>query len=179
MPMESTKVMDAAEIRRALTRIAHEIVEKNKGAEDLVLVGIRNKGVPMAKRLADMIHSLESIDIPVGNLDITLYRDDIGMRQPEVFGTNIPVDVTGKRVVLVDEVIYTGRTTRAALDALIDLGRPGCIQLAVLIDRGHRELPIRPDYVGKNLPTSRREMVKVQLLELDGQDAVFIEKPSE
>lgn len=179
MAVESTKVMDAEEIRRAMTRIAHEIVERNKGAENMVLVGIRRKGVPLAKRLAALINCFESVEIPVGSLDIALYRDDIELRRPEVRGTEIPFDISGQKVVLVDEVIFTGRTTRAALDALVDLGRPECIQLAVLIDRGHRELPIRPDYVGKNLPTARKEKVNVQLTELNGEDAVLIEKPSE
>jgi len=179
MAPETTRVMDAEEVRRALTRIAHEIIEHNKGAENLVLVGIRRKGVPLAHRLASLIRSFEGLEVPVGSLDIALYRDDIHTRHPEVRGTDIPVDITGKNVVLADEVIFTGRTVRAALDALMDLGRPASIQLAVLIDRGHRELPIRPDYVGKNLPTSRKEMVNVLLAELDHEDGVLIEKPSE
>jgi pyrimidine operon attenuation protein / uracil phosphoribosyltransferase len=189
---QRTQVMDAEEIRRALTRVAHEIVEKNRGTEHLALVGIQTKGVPLAHRLASIIERVEGSPIPVGTLDITLYRDDVlfphHAQSPEpragakrhglhpVRETEIPFDVTGRRVVLVDEVFFTGRTIRAALGALMDLGRPEAIQLAVLVDRGHRELPIRPDFVGKNLPTARREHVVVQLQELDGQDAVFIEK---
>jgi pyrimidine operon attenuation protein / uracil phosphoribosyltransferase len=175
--MGRTRVMDADDLRRVLTRIAHEIVEKNRGAADLALVGIQSKGVPLARRLSALVRQFEGAEVPVGSLDITLYRDD-AFRGPHVVrATEIPFDVNGKRVVLVDEVFFTGRTIRAALDALIDLGRPSAIQLAVLVDRGHRELPIRPDYVGKNLPTSRREHVEVHLLELEGDDAVFIEKP--
>jgi pyrimidine operon attenuation protein/uracil phosphoribosyltransferase len=184
--------MDAEEIRRALTRVAHEIVEKNRGTEHVALVGIRTKGVPLAHRLAAIIERVEGVPVPVGTLDITLYRDDVlfparaERREPgagvkrhglhPLRQTEIPFDVTGRKVVLVDEVFFTGRTIRAALGALMDLGRPESIQLAVLVDRGHRELPIRPDFVGKNLPTARREHVVVQLQELDGQDAVFIEK---
>jgi pyrimidine operon attenuation protein/uracil phosphoribosyltransferase len=173
-----TRVMDADDLRRALTRIAHEIVEKNRGAEDLALVGIQSKGVPLARRLGDLIEQFEGVQVPVGSLDITLYRDDVFRRTSvaEVRATEIPFDVSGRRVVLVDEVFFTGRTIRAALDALIDLGRPATIQLAVLVDRGHRELPIRPDYVGKNLPTALREHVAVHLQELEGDDAVYIEK---
>ena len=176
-----TRVMDADDVRRVLTRIAHEIVEKNRGAQDLALVGIQSKGVPLAQRLSRLIQQFEGVEVPVGSLDITLYRDDVFQRPQlaAVRATEIPFDVAGKRVVLVDEVFFTGRTIRAALDALIDLGRPAQIQLAVLVDRGHRELPIRPDYVGKNLPTSRREHVKVHLQEVEGADAVFIDKPGE
>jgi pyrimidine operon attenuation protein/uracil phosphoribosyltransferase len=170
------RVMDADDLRRALTRIAHEIIEKNRGAADLALVGIQSKGVPLAHRLGALIHQFEGVEVPVGSLDITLYRDDVFRRPHPVRVTEIPFDVAGKRVVLVDEVFFTGRTIRAALDALIDLGRPEAIQLAVLVDRGHRELPIRPDYVGKNLPTSRREHVEVHLQELEGEDAVYIDK---
>jgi len=169
-------VMDSDEIRRALTRIAHEIIEKNKGAERLAIVGIRRKGVPLAERLAKLISEIEGTRVPVGSLDITLYRDDIATRQPTVGPTDIPFDINGRTIVLVDEVIYTGRTIRCALDALMDMGRPAAIQLAVLIDRGHRELPIRPDYVGKNLPTSRKELVDVQLAEIEGEDKVLIRK---
>lgn len=176
--MARTKVMDADDLRRALTRIAHEIVEKNRGAADLALVGIQTKGVPLARRLGTLIRQFEAVEVPVGSLDITLYRDDVFRRPHAVRATEIPFNVDGKRVVLVDEVFFTGRTIRAALDALIDLGRPEAIQLAVLVDRGHRELPIRPDYVGKNLPTSRREHVEVHLQELEGDDAVFIDKPA-
>jgi pyrimidine operon attenuation protein/uracil phosphoribosyltransferase len=178
-------VMDAEEIRRALTRVAHEIVERNRGAEHLVLVGVRTRGVPLARRLADTIERVEGAPVPVGALDVTLYRDDVVSPRPShgapaaarVPGpTEIPFDVSGRRVVLVDEVFFTGRTIRAALGALMDLGRPEAIQLAVLVDRGHRELPIRPDFVGKNLPTARREHVDVRLQETDGEDAVYIEK---
>ena len=173
------QVMNGDDIRRALTRIAHEVVEKNRGAEGVVLVGIQRKGAPLARRLQGLIHQFEGVDVPVGTLDITLYRDDVLSRPHEVRSTHVPVDLTGKTVVLVDEVFFTGRTVRSALDALIDLGRPAAIQLAVLVDRGHRELPIRPDYVGKNLPTSRREYVTVRLQEMEGEDAVLIEKPTE
>jgi len=173
---EKARVMDADAVRRALERIAHEIVEKNAGIEDLVLVGIRRRGVPLATRLAGRIRAIEGSSVPVGVLDITLYRDDLGMtgQQPQVHQTHIPFPVTGKKVVLVDDVIFTGRTVRAAMDAIMDLGRPASIQLAVLLDRGHRELPVRPDYVGKNVPTSRREVVAVRLTETDGEDAALI-----
>jgi pyrimidine operon attenuation protein/uracil phosphoribosyltransferase len=174
--MVRTQVMDADEIRRALTRVAHEIVEKNRGPERLALVGIQSKGAPLARRLAALIGRFEGVEIPVGSLDITLYRDDALSRPHTVRHTDIPFDITGRHVVLVDEVFYTGRTTRAAMDALMDLGRPDSIQLAVLIDRGHRELPIRPDFVGKNLPTATREYVAVELQEMNGADAVFIVK---
>lgn len=176
---ESVQVMTRDDIRRALTRIAHEIIEKNRGAEGLVLVGIQRKGGPIAARLEQLIQQFERVSVPVGLLDITLYRDDALERPHEVRSTQMPVDLHGKTVVLVDEVFFTGRTARAALDAVIDLGRPAAVQLAVLVDRGHRELPIRPDYVGKNLPTARREHVTVRLQELDGEDAVFIEKAPE
>jgi pyrimidine operon attenuation protein / uracil phosphoribosyltransferase len=170
-------VMTADDIRRALTRVAHEIIEKNRGAEALVLVGIQRKGAPLAARLQQLIRQIEETEVPVGTLDITLYRDDVLDRPHEVRSTRVPVDVTGKTVVVVDEVFFTGRTVRAALDAVVDLGRPAAVQLAVLVDRGHRELPIRPDYVGKNLPTARREHVTVCLREIEGEDAVYIEKP--
>ena len=172
-------VMAEDEIRRALTRIAHEIVEKNRGAEALVLVGIQRRGAPLAARLRELIRQFEGVEVPLGTLDITLYRDDALSRPHEVRSTHVPVNLTGKTVVLVDEVFFTGRTVRAALDAIIDLGRPAAVHVAVLVDRGHRELPIRPDYVGKNLPTSRREHVAVRLHEIDGEDAVYIEKPPE
>ncbi len=175
-PVRSVQVMSAEEIRRALTRIAHEIVEKNHGADGLVLIGIQRKGAPLAARLQQLISRFEGVDVPVGVLDITLYRDDVLDRPHEVHATRMPVDLTGRKVVVVDEVFFTGRTVRAALDALTDLGRPAAVQLAVLVDRGHREFPIRPDYVGKNLPTSRREYVMVRLLEIEGDDAVLIEK---
>ena len=173
---DSGQVMDSDDMRRVLTRIAHEIIERNKGAEKLAIVGIRRKGAPLAYRLADLISTIEGAKVPVGVLDITLYRDDIATRQPAVGTTDIPFEVTGRVIVLVDEVIYTGRTVRSALDALMDIGRPASIQLAVLIDRGHRELPVRPDYVGKNIPTSRAEMVDVQLTEIEGGDRVCIRK---
>ena len=168
--------MSAEDVRRALTRIAHEIIEHNRGVRNLVLVGMRTRGIPLARRLAEKLDELENVRVPVGELDITLYRDDIGMRavQPLVGSTAIPVDVSGKEIVLVDDVLFTGRSVRAALDALIDYGRPKAIQLAVLVDRGHRELPIRPDYVGKNVPTSLDEDVAVLLREIDGADGVEI-----
>jgi pyrimidine operon attenuation protein/uracil phosphoribosyltransferase len=169
-------VMDADEMRRALTRIAHEVLEKNKGVRGLAIVGILRKGAPLARRLAETIQKIEGTPVPVGELDISLYRDDFRTYQPRVGTTSIPFDIEGKTLVLVDEVIYTGRTVRAALGALVDLGRPAVTQLAVLIDRGHREVPIRPDYVGKNLPTSRHEFVKVYLQELEGEDKVVIFK---
>jgi pyrimidine operon attenuation protein/uracil phosphoribosyltransferase len=173
---EKARVMDGPAMTRALKRIAHEITERNKGAEDLVLVGIRRRGVPLAQRLGRYLQEFEGVTVPVGVLDITLYRDDLTTRgdHPLVYRTEIPFRLTGKKVVLVDDVLYTGRTVRAALDALIDLGRPAEIQLAVLVDRGHRELPIRADYVGKNLPTSRREQVEVKVEEVDGRDEVLI-----
>ena len=170
------ELIDAAEMDRAITRIAHEILEKNKGTDDLVLIGIRTRGVPLAERLAAKIEKIEGIKLPTGILDITLYRDDLSTvaQQPIVHRTEIPFDITGKKVVLVDDVLYTGRTVRAALDALIDLGRPLQIQLAIMIDRGHRELPIRADFVGKNLPTSKKEVVDVNLEEIDEKDAVLL-----
>lgn len=163
-------------MRRAWTRIAHEILEKNKGVQGLAIIGILRKGAPLAQRLGDTIQRIEGTPVPVGVLDISLYRDDFRTYQPKVGTTQIPFDIEGKTLVLVDEVVYTGRTVRAALGALNDLGRPAVTQLAVLVDRGHRELPIRPDYVGKNLPTSRHEFVKVFLSELDGEDKVVIYK---
>jgi pyrimidine operon attenuation protein/uracil phosphoribosyltransferase len=172
------QVLDEQGIDRALTRIAHEILEKAQGTESLALVGIRTRGVSLARRIAAKIQAIEDTAPPVGALDITLYRDDLGLMagQPAVKATEIPFSIKGKTVVLVDDVLFTGRTIRAALDALIDLGRPKMIQLAVLVDRGHRELPIRPDYVGKNLPTSRREAVAVLLKEHDGEDRVVIQE---
>ncbi len=170
------ELMDAEGIRRCLTRIAHEIVEKNRGTEDLVLVGVRTRGVPLARRLASLIAEFEGVELAVGVLDITLYRDDLTTiaEQPVVHETLIDFDIMGKNVVLVDDVLFTGRTIRAALDALMDLGRPSSIQLAILIDRGHRELPVRADYVGKNIPTSRSELIEVCLEEIDDQDAVVL-----
>jgi pyrimidine operon attenuation protein/uracil phosphoribosyltransferase len=175
-PSTETLVMDADEMRRAWTRVAHEILEKNKGVAGLAIVGILRKGAPLARRLGEAITRIEGVEIPVGELDISLYRDDFRTYQPRVGTTRIPFDIEGKNLVLVDEVIYTGRTVRAALGALVDLGRPSVTQLAVLVDRGHRELPIRPDYVGKNLPTRRTEFVKVYLAELEGVDKVVIDK---
>jgi pyrimidine operon attenuation protein/uracil phosphoribosyltransferase len=172
--------MDEAEIRRATIRIAHEIIERNKGATGVALVGIAARGDDLARRLAAELLRIESADVPVGALDITFYRDDIGLRAeaPEVHETRIDFDVTGKTVVLVDDVLFTGRTIRSALDALVDFGRPRAVQLAVLVDRGHRELPIRADYVGKNVPTRADEQVRVALREVDGEDAVFVGAPS-
>ncbi|HHT65027.1 MAG: bifunctional pyr operon transcriptional regulator/uracil phosphoribosyltransferase PyrR [Caldicoprobacterales bacterium] len=173
---EKAQIMDETAINRALSRIAHEIIEKNKGTSNIVLVGIQRRGVPMARRLAAKICEFEGKKVPVGILDITLYRDDLSTlsEQPVINGTEIPFDITGKVVVMVDDVLFTGRTARAAMDALIDMGRPIAIQFAVLIDRGHRELPIRADYVGKNVPTSRSEVVNVQLVEIDDINRVVI-----
>jgi len=175
---EKAQILDQAGIQRAVTRIAHEIVERNKGTNDLVLIGLRSRGVDLARRIAQELKIIDGADIPVGTLDVTLYRDDLGRvgLQPVVRKTDIPFPINERRVVLVDDVLYTGRTIRAALDSLIDLGRPRLIQLAVLVDRGHRELPIRADYVGKNVPTSRQEQVQVLLTEEDGVDGVLIVK---
>jgi len=163
-----TGVFDAGDLRRAHTRIAHEIVERNRGADDVVLVGLYTRGVAIAHRLAAAIAEFENVEVPVGALDVAFFRDDIALRPVTPAGpTEIPVDVTGRTIVLVDDVLFTGRTVRAALDALTELGRPQSVQLAVLVDRGHRELPIRPDYVGKNLPTSLEEDVRVRLTETD------------
>lgn len=169
-------IMDSEAIRRALVRIAHEIIEKNKGVEDVVIVGIRTRGVPLAQRIAAEINAIENCEMTVGMLDITLYRDDLSTLgyNPVVHGTDINFELSGKHVVLVDDVLYTGRTIRAALDAVIDMGRPKTIQLAVLVDRGHKELPIRADYVGKNVPTSQKETIEVVLNEIDGTDEVYI-----
>ncbi|MGZ8784868.1 MAG: bifunctional pyr operon transcriptional regulator/uracil phosphoribosyltransferase PyrR [Acidimicrobiia bacterium] len=172
-----TKVMEPEEIDRALRRIAHEILERNKGAEDVILVGIHTRGVPLAERLRLIIDEYENVKVPVGTLDIGLYRDDLDRRPTTELGaTAMPEDPSGRTVVLVDDVLYTGRTIRAALDAMADLGRPQAIQLAVLADRGHRQLPIRPDYVGKNLPTSSNERVMVRLQETDGREGIWIEE---
>jgi pyrimidine operon attenuation protein / uracil phosphoribosyltransferase len=169
-------VLDAEEIRRALTRIAHEILERTHGGDEVILLGIPTRGVPLARRLAARIGEFEGLKVPCGSLDVTMHRDDLRLRPARALGrTDLPVGgVDGKTVVLVDDVLYSGRTVRAALDALNDLGRPRAVQLAVLVDRGHRELPIRADYVGKNLPTSQREVVHVLLVEVDGVDAVTI-----
>jgi pyrimidine operon attenuation protein / uracil phosphoribosyltransferase len=170
-------VLEQAEINRALSRIAHEILERNRGAEQVVLLGIPTRGVPLAGRLAARIAQVEGQQVPHGSLDVTMYRDDLRLRPARTLGrTEVPGDgIDGKTVVLVDDVLYSGRTVRAALDALNDLGRPLAVQLAVLVDRGHRELPIRADYVGKNLPTSQQEVVRVLLTETDGEDAVLLE----
>lgn len=169
-------LLDENAIRRSLIRISHEIIEKNKGVEDIVLIGIKRRGYPLAKRLGDQIQKIEGITLPVGYVDITLYRDDIVelTEQPEVESLDLGVSVKGKKVILVDDVLYTCRTVRAAIDAIIDVDRPKSIQLAVLIDRGHKELPIRADYVGKNIPTSKNEIVGVQISEIDGMDSVNI-----
>ena len=175
---EKAEIIDADGLRRIITRIAHEIVERNKGVGDLVLVGIRRRGVPLAARMSQKIGEFEGKAPVEGSLDITLYRDDLSKvaHQPVVGSTEIPVDINDKVAVLVDDVLYTGRTVRAAMDALIDFGRPRSIQLAVVIDRGHRELPIRADFVGKNVPTSRKEVIGVKLVEIDGVDSVIIKE---
>ena len=172
--------MDADRMSRAITRMAHEILERNRGLDELALVGIRTRGVPIARRLARTLREINGDDIPTGSLDITLYRDDL-MRhavgpQPVVRRTEIPFSIDDRKILLVDDVLYTGRTIRAALDALIDFGRPRAIQLIVLVDRGHRELPIKADYVGKNLPTSLKQSVQVRLQEIDGVDEVALEE---
>ena len=169
-------LMDDKAIKRTLTRISHEIIEKNKGTENLVLLGIKSRGVPLANRIAELINMFEGEDVEVGSVDITKYRDDL--KKPENLkehnSIELGVDVTGKKIILVDDVLFTGRSVRAAIDAIIDRGRPEMIQLAVLVDRGHRELPIRADYVGKNIPTSRKEDISVQLVEKDGVDCVSL-----
>lgn len=171
-----TQLLDDKSISRTLTRIAHEIIEKNKGVEDIVLVGIKRRGYPLAQRIAAAIEKIEGVAIAVESVDITLYRDDLSAigDQPVVKNKNLNVLIKDKIVILIDDVLYTGRTARAAIDAVIDCGRPKVIQLAVLIDRGHRELPIRADYVGKNIPTSKEELVSVELIEIDGADSVKI-----
>jgi len=174
-------IMNAEEMRRAIVRLSHEIVESNNGIEGLILVGIRKRGVPLAERIRKQITAIEGEEVPLGVLDITLYRDDVYKvaLQPQVGSTEIPISVENAVVVLIDDVLFTGRTVRAALDAVMDFGRPRAIRLAVLVDRGHRELPIRADFVGKNLPTSHLEIVQVCLEETDGLDAVTIEEPGE
>ena len=171
-------IVNVEEMRRAIVRISHEIVERNRGIEDVVLVGIRRRGVPIAERIQANIRDFEGADVPLGILDITFYRDDLQKvaQQPIARTTELPFAIDDKVVVLVDDVLFTGRTVRAALDALIDFGRPRAIQLAVLVDRGHRELPVRADFVGKNVPTSRREVVHVHMLEMDGEDGVHIDE---
>ena len=177
--MSERRILDADELRRALARIAHEIVERNGGTDDLVLVGVRSRGVPLARRLAALIEQHEGVSLPVGTLDITFYRDDLTQlaHAPIVKKTQSMPEIAGRTVVLVDDVLFTGRTVRAALDALTDHGRPRTVRLAVVVDRGHRELPIRPDHVGKNLPTSREEIVHVRLVETDSADEVVITRP--
>ncbi len=173
--------MAAEEVRRALVRVSHEIVEKHGGTAGLALVGIQRRGVPLAHRIRAAIEAHEGVSLPVGTLDITFYRDDLSRiaRQPLVKGTDLPFDLERSTLVVVDDVLYTGRTVRAAMDALVDHGRPAAVRLAVLVDRGHRELPIRADHVGKNVPTSRSEVIKVHLQEVDGEDEVVIERPPE
>jgi pyrimidine operon attenuation protein/uracil phosphoribosyltransferase len=178
--MSSRRIMTADEIRRAVIRISHEIVEKQAGTAGMVLVGIQRRGVSLAHRLAEAIAEHEGVALPVGALDITFYRDDLSMlgQSPLVKGTDVPFEIEGATVVLVDDVLYTGRTVRAAMDALREFGRPRAVRLAVLVDRGHRELPIRADHVGKNVPTSREELVRVRVTEIDGEDAVDIAQAS-
>jgi pyrimidine operon attenuation protein/uracil phosphoribosyltransferase len=179
--MSGRRIMTADEIRRATIRLSHEIVEKQAGTDGLLLIGIQRRGVPLAQRIAASIAENEGAQVPVGALDITFYRDDLSLvaQQPVVKGTELPIGIDGRTIVLVDDVLYTGRTIRAAMDALVDFGRPQAIRLAVLVDRGHRELPIRADHVGKNVPTSREELVRVHLEETDGEDGVEIERVTE
>ena len=178
--MPKKEVVDAVTMKRALTRISYEIIERNKGIQDIVLVGIKTRGIYIAQRLAERLKQLEEIDVPVGELDITLYRDDVkDMEEPELHSSDVPVSIEGKEVILVDDVLYTGWTIRAAMDAVMDLGRPRKISLAVLVDRGHRELPIRADYVGKNIPTSKTEEIIVEMEERDGADRIMISKGNE
>jgi pyrimidine operon attenuation protein/uracil phosphoribosyltransferase len=181
--MTARPIMTADDLRRAVVRISHEIVEKHGGTEHLAIVGIQRRGVPLAHRVAESIAQNERVRLPVGALDITFYRDDLSMvaHQPIVKGTDLPFDINGQTIVIVDDVLYTGRTARAAMDALMDFGRPAAIRLAVLVDRGHRELPIRADHVGKNVPTSRDEIIRVHVVEFDGIDEVLIDrrKPAE
>ncbi|EMW5912556.1 bifunctional pyr operon transcriptional regulator/uracil phosphoribosyltransferase PyrR [Enterococcus faecalis] len=178
--MPKKEVVDAVTMKRALTRISYEIIERNKGIQDIVLVGIKTRGIYIAQRLAERLKQLEDIDVPVGELDITLYRDDVkDMEEPELHSSDVPVSIEGKEIILVDDVLYTGRTIRAAMDAVMDLGRPRKISLAVLVDRGHRELPIRADYVGKNIPTSKTEEIIVEMEERDGADRIMISKGNE
>lgn len=176
--MPEKVILNKEDVRRAITRIAHEIVERNHGCDGIILIGVHTRGVPLAKRIAASIKEFEQAEVPVGDLDISLHRDDLTSLevQPSMRPTNIPDDIEGKRIILVDDVLYTGRSIRAAMDALIDHGRPQSIQLVVLIDRGHREIPIRADFVGKNMPTSRDEEVEVRLKEVDGRDEVAIVK---
>lgn len=172
---ESFKIVDEQGLDRILTRIAHEILEKNKGSDNLVLIGMRTRGEFLAKRIREKIRLIDNVDLPLGVLDVTLYRDDFRtrMKQPEVSVSDITFDINEKDVILIDDVLYTGRTVRSALNALMDLGRPSSIQLSILVDRGHRELPIRADYVGKNIPTSQNQEVKVKMIEVDEEDAIY------
>lgn len=175
------KLMDQKDLARTVTRLSHEIIEQNKGTENLCIIGIRTRGVYIGQRIADKITEIETNTVPFGTLDVTLYRDDFKFKQPEVHITDIPFKIDGKQLVVVDDVLFTGRTVRSALDALMDFGRPASIQLAVLVDRGHRELPIRPDFVGKNYPTSHDEEIRVKVVEEDEEDAVYlveVDKPS-
>jgi len=169
-------IMDSSDISRACVRLAHELIERNKGAENIVLVGIQRRGVPLAKKISELVEQYEGVKIPVGKLDITFYRDDLSLlsEHPVINGTDLPFVLEGKKVVLVDDVLFTGRTVRAAIEALMDAGRPDCIQLIVMVDRGHRELPIRADFIGKNIPTSLNEIVHVCVPEFDGESAVYI-----
>lgn len=178
--MKHKSIMDAADMRRAYTRLAHELIERNKGVDNVVLVGIQRRGVPLAEQVAARIEQFEGARLPVGRLDITFYRDDLSLlsEHPVIKGTDIPFGVHNKRVVLVDDVLYTGRTARAAIEALMEIGRPRCIQLMVMIDRGHRELPIRADFIGKNLPTAHDEIVHVCVEQYDGEEGVYIETPA-
>lgn len=173
---EKASIMDEKGIARAITRISHEIIEKNKGVEDVVIIGIKTRGVPLANRIRSKIYEIEGIQVQTGEVDITLYRDDLSKEEmdPVIHGSRIEFDINDKVVILVDDVLFTGRTVRAAMDAVMDAGRPKAIQLAVLVDRGHRELPIRPDYVGKNVPTSRNEIISVKFLEIDSEENVSI-----
>lgn len=179
--MYKKEVVDEVTMKRALTRITYEIIERNKGVQDIVLIGIKTRGIFIAQRIAERLKQLEHIEVPVGELDITLYRDDVKVSEaePELHSSDIPFSIEGKEVILVDDVLFTGRTIRAALDAVIDLGRPNRISLAVLVDRGHRELPIRADYVGKNIPTALTEEIVVEMEENDGQDRILIQKEDE
>lgn len=176
--MKRKNIMDESDVNRACIRLAHELIERNKGTEDIVFVGIQRRGVPLAKKVAELVEQYEGVKIPVGMLDITFYRDDLSLlaEHPVINGTDLPFMLDGKKVVLVDDVLYTGRTVRAAIEALMDTGRAKCIQLMVMVDRGHRELPIRADFIGKNLPTSNNEIVHVCVPEFDGESGVYIEE---
>lgn len=176
--MQKTQILDSQSVERALKRISNEIIEKNHGCDDICIIGIRRRGVPLAERICQNIKLIENVDVPFGMLDITLYRDDLTQKyvDPVIQATDIPFSVTDKKIILVDDVLFTGRTVRAAIDAIISLGRPACIQLAILVDRGHRELPIRGDYVGKNIPTSNEERVFVCLPETDDEYGVYISR---